>query len=318
MIISKFVIDKNIINNEVKILNNILAQQRQLKKTLLLYLEKISEGISNAVDPKDSNSLISCLDGIKKSFENIKENINQLIDLKRYLENIITFDAFDTSYLEKYNEKFLELFNKISEDNIFYYSFMESLLKYMMVLFPEKNISSNSNIHNQSENICVKSTENSNNLETQKNSENLTEQINTTSINDFQQFIENTLLIYEKRKIAILPYSVLELEECFSNNPEKYSSIQDIINKEYTISLNQYKNASFSRFKETFKLAKNKSNFSFIESLNLANESFFNTNLDPAVISACKSMDELDIYLSCLEDGALEDFKCFDIIHMNQ
>lgn len=62
MIVSKFVIDKNIINNEIKVLNNVLNQQRQLKKTLLLYLEKISEGIYNATDPQDSNSLISCLD----------------------------------------------------------------------------------------------------------------------------------------------------------------------------------------------------------------------------------------------------------------
>jgi hypothetical protein len=35
--------------------------------------------------------------------------------------------------------------------------------------------------------------------------------------------------------------------------------------------------------------------------------------LHPAIITACKSIDELDIYLSCLEDNQLDDFKIFDI-----
>lgn len=329
MIVSKFVIDKNIINNEISILNNILNQQRQLKKTLLVYLEKISEGISNAINPEDANSLLSCLDGIKKSFENIKENINKTTDLKLYLENITRFDALDTSYLEKYNKDFLELFNKVSEDNIFYYSFMESLLKYMKVIFPEKSIINN-DLDKQVKQI-VEDYLSSKNIGQMPTMPLATENINTPSEdlpNDenlkkdniqtpekTQEFIENTLLILEKKKIAILPYSVIELEDCFSNNPEKYSSIQDIINKEYTVSLNKYKNASFSRFKEAFNLAKNKSHLSFIKSLDLANELFFNTNLNPVVITACKNIDELDIYLSCLEYNILDKFKCFNILY---
>lgn len=317
MIISKFVIDKSIINNEVKVLNNLLNQQRQLKKILLSYLQKISEGIYNAIDPEDANSLISCLDGIKKSFENIKENINQIIDLKSYLENITKFDAFDTSYLEKYNEKFLELFDKISEDNIFYYSFMESLLKYMKVLFPEK-ISINTILNSQIEKIIEDSRLPQNTpQESHETLKEFTEPLKEQPAAEekFKEFIENTLLIYKKRKIAILPYSINELENCFSSNPEKYSSIQDIINTEYTVSLNNYKNAAFSRFREAFNLAKNKCKFSFIESLNLANELFFNTNLNPVIITACRNMDELDIYLSCLEYNVLEDFKCFNILY---
>ena len=45
MIVPNYVVDQGIIEKEIKELNNILSQQRQLKKTLLLYLEKISEGI---------------------------------------------------------------------------------------------------------------------------------------------------------------------------------------------------------------------------------------------------------------------------------
>ena len=86
MIIPKFTIDQNVINNEIKVINNILIQQRQLKEFLALYLKKISDELYNADNIEDSNSLISCLNGIQKSFENIKGNINQTIALKKYIE----------------------------------------------------------------------------------------------------------------------------------------------------------------------------------------------------------------------------------------
>lgn len=692
MIISKFTPDQNSIKQELEVLNNILNEQRKLKKTLLLYLEKISEGIFNATDPQDANSLVSCLNSIKKSFENLKGNINEIIELKHYLEDALYTNSLDNFSLDEYNSKYLELFEKISDDNVFYYSFIESLLKFMCVVFPEnvpeihsdeydynkkieeiaeknilepsssedttertlvetlpinddieevsiheetsdepdnssydeinsftnsennilednfesysdenindnislsediadnnfdntintdediidndldnnvtiedeesslddelesslleeiveeqllldynllaKNIYSenlsdtsdnndtnsleedfsldNNSLDNElddSENISennydeiskditddetlpssesisednleeekisddtlednsildielenllleeiieeqlfkdenseVQSLEDDvfedsiidqdfvdtidtlikdeviqdNNLEDSENSlenkntqdieledslleeildeqlledknnevsseesniekiindenflnetlnislsddssnniidildeliidDNLsqapafTELANTVSVDEHDieedddsiqeetsenieipEFVEKMLIVYEKDNKAILPYSILELEECFSNNPEKYSSIQDIIDKEYTVSTTNYKNTSFVRFKTTFNLAKNKSNLSFIESLNLSNELFFNSNAEPIIIAACKNTDELDIYLSCLADNVLEDFKCFEI-----
>ena len=340
MIISNFTIDKSIINNEITVLNNILAQQRQLKKTLLLYLEKISEVLYNATDIEDTNSLISCLNSIKKSFENIKNNINELNELKLYLEKISKLDTFNPAYFEKYNNKFLTLFEKISDDNIFYYSFIESVLKYMKIILPEKDFDSkfsksdlqpssnkldnttphnNNNNNNDVDNQSLNKIDDSKKLET-TNTEiskiNL-ENNNQDSVVDIQNqtFLEHTLLICEKQGFAVLPYSVMELENCFSNNPEKYSSIQDIINKEYTISLKNYKNVASARFRETFNLAKNKCHLSFIKSFNLANELFFNSNLNPLIITACKNMDELDIYLSCLDDNILDKFKCFNILY---
>ena len=101
-----------------------------------MYLEKISDGIYNASDPTDINSLVSCLDGIKKSFSNIKENINSVIELKQFLENTLKTSGYlNTFDCETYNKTFSELFEKITDDNVFYYSFMESLLKYMDVIF---------------------------------------------------------------------------------------------------------------------------------------------------------------------------------------
>ena len=312
MIGSKFILDENIINDELDTLNNILNQQRQLKKTLFLYLEKLSESLSNATDTHDTTSLISCLETIKKNFENIKENIDKIKELKKYLLDSLKLDFFDPIYFEKYNKDFKSLFNKISDDNIFYYTFMESILKHMTVNFPDFNSNTIKDI--------------SNNIELTPNvvSEKVLDETEIKNkINKLQNNInhenlhlnENVLLVSEKNKNVVLPYSTVELEIFFSDHPEKYSSIQDIIDKEYTLPLKYYKHAAISRFKEAFYLARKKSKLSFLKSLSLANEVFFNSNLNPAIITACRNVDELYIYLSCLDDNALDKFNCFKIVY---
>lgn len=312
MIGSKFILDENIINDELDTLNNILNQQRQLKKTLFLYLEKLSESLSNATDTHDTTSLISCLETIKKNFENIKENIDKIKELKKYLLDSLKLDFFDPIYFEKYNKDFKSLFNKISEDNIFYYTFMESILKHMTVNFPDFNSNTIKDI--------------SNNIELTPNvvSEKVLDETEIKNkINKLQNNInhenlhlnENVLLVSEKNKNVVLPYSTVELEIFFSDHPEKYSSIQDIVDKEYTLPLKYYKHAAISRFKEAFYLARKKSKLSFLKSLSLANEVFFNSNLNPAIITACRNVDELYIYLSCLDDNALDKFNCFKIVY---
>ncbi len=312
MIGSKFILDENIINDELDTLNDILNQQRQLKKTLLLYLEKLSEGLSNATDTHDTTSLISCLETIKKNFENIKDNIDKIKSLKKYLLDSLKFDFFDPIYFEKYNKDFKSLFNKISEDNIFYYTFMESILKYMTVTFPDFSSEDIKNISDVTLNSNIVSEKKSDETENKPDVNKLPQNSN---LNKDLNLNENVLLVSEKNKNVVLPYSTVELEIFFSDHPEKYSSIQDIVDKEYTLPLKYYKHAAISRFKEAFYLARKKSKLSFIKALSLANEVFFNSNLNPAIITACRNVDELYIYLSCLDDNTLDKFNCFKIVY---
>ena len=51
-----------------------------------------------------------------------------------------------------------------------------------------------------------------------------------------------------------------------------------------------------------------------LQAVDLATELFFNYNLHPAIITACKNSNELDVYLSCLEYNELEDFTSFKIV----
>ena len=39
----------------------------------------------------------------------------------------------------------------------------------------------------------------------------------------------------------------------------------------------------------------------------------FKYELNPIIITACRNLDELDIYLDCLDKNELFDFHCFDI-----
>ena len=135
--------------------------------------------------------------------------------------------------------------------------------------------------------------------------------VTTTEISDIKD--NNVLLISETQNKVFLPFKVSDLELKLKENPKKYNSIQDLIDAEYVFSLSKYKNSSVARFKEAYSLMKNRENASFSKCLDLALELAFKYNLNPAVISACKNLDELDIYLDCLDDLALDDFKIFDI-----
>jgi hypothetical protein len=58
---------------------------------------------------------------------------------------------------------------------------------------------------------------------------------------------------------------------------------------------------------------KDKENASLPQCLDMALELSFNTLLNPAIIPACKSLDELDIYLDCLYNNKLDKFPLFEI-----
>lgn len=125
---------------------------------------------------------------------------------------------------------------------------------------------------------------------------------------------ENILLISEAENKVVLPYTLESIKKTMEENEASYDTVQDVIAKEYTKPLTYYKHTSLARFREAFKLVKEREGGSFFKAMDLALELFSNYNLHPAVISACKTVNELDVYLSCLEYNELEDFHFFKTI----
>ena len=123
----------------------------------------------------------------------------------------------------------------------------------------------------------------------------------------------NILLVSEKDQKAYLPYFISDIEKIYKNSNKKYSSYQDVIESLYIVPLNRFKNASISRFRETLNLVLHKENLSIIKALDLGLELMFHYKLNPIIIAACRNLDELDLYLDCLEEDELFDFDCFEI-----
>ena len=123
----------------------------------------------------------------------------------------------------------------------------------------------------------------------------------------------NTLLISEKEGKVVLPYTAKEVKEILNSNDNQYQTAEEIIEKEFTRNFADYKSQFSSRYKETMKLARNKENYSLFESIALATEMMGKQLLHPAIISACRSLNDLDVYLDCLDKNELEDFKIFKI-----
>lgn len=136
---------------------------------------------------------------------------------------------------------------------------------------------------------------------------------------DEEKVIENnlednkTLIISEEDGKVYLPYTKAEIKNEILEH--KGTKISNLIEEKYICPLDKYKNAIRARFREGYNLMYKKEGKSRRSAVLLGIELMFETNLHPAIISACKNLEELDIYLDCLEDNELEKFSCFKIIY---
>ena len=130
-----------------------------------------------------------------------------------------------------------------------------------------------------------------------------------------EEFKENnTLLISEKEGKVYLPYNISQLKDYMQSYPDDYESYQDVVNSEFVLPLDIFmKNQSLARFKETYELIRNKELKSMVDAVRCSTKLMFKYDLNPAIIAACKTQNELDFYLECMESNNLSNFDCFDI-----
>lgn len=124
-----------------------------------------------------------------------------------------------------------------------------------------------------------------------------------------------TLVISEETQKVYLPYTIIDIMEKLNDASTGYQTVQDVIDEEYIVPLSEFKMPIISRFKESYKFMREKEKSSVYAAIDLALELMFNSNLNPAVIRACKNLRELNIYLDCLYENELEKFDCFKVIY---
>lgn len=143
-----------------------------------------------------------------------------------------------------------------------------------------------------------------------------TSQINT-SYSDMVGTNENkVLIISEKENKVYLPYKKTELKAYLSQYPTSYYSYKNVIEKEFILPLNYFmNNPSMARFRETYSLYRDREATSIVEALKKALSLAFKSELNPAVIAACKTKKQLNNFILCLDENKLNDFSDFEIIY---
>jgi len=261
-------------------------------------MEKISESFENLKDIDNTELLFCILKKIKKAFEAVNYNIDilkklntDLIEIKNSIETSINDDTFLT--IDYFNDNYNHYKEYITKNTNIVNEFLQNYIDKCHFVFTNSTI-----IENKKTNPC--------------SSEKTHEEINDTVALEKDN---NILLISEKENTVFLPYLLSDIKNIFEKNKDKYIDLQDVINKNYIVPLSRFKNPILSRFKEAFYLMKNKENASLPQCLDLALELAFNSLLNPSVIAACKNLDELDIYLDCLNNNELSKFTIFETVY---
>ncbi len=121
------------------------------------------------------------------------------------------------------------------------------------------------------------------------------------------------MVVSEKEQKAYLPFFYSKVKEIYQNSKNIYETLQDVVDNLYVIPLDKFKNSAISRFRESFYLVRNKENGSVSKAIDLGLELMFKYELSPIIIAGCRNLEELDIYLDCLEENEVQDFPCFEI-----
>lgn len=300
--------DFNILDNFIKsnLISNLKAEKENIKQIINLYENKKSNllaittnmiEITDLMDEKKLENFYQTVSSLKDSFEHIEviqalaskleKDLNETISLyDKSLEN--NKDEIKANLVE-YNKRRDELSNKIFEfENIntaVLNSAIELSLKVSNKKLKKKNVLEKDTMIKKEIKVDIE-------LEPHDN---------------------NVLIISEKEQKAYLPFFYSEVKNIFQNSNNQYQTLQDVVDDLYIISLDKFKNSSIARFREAFHLIRNKEKGSITKALDLGLELMFNYSLNPIVVAACRNLDELDIYLDCLEENELYDFNCFEI-----
>lgn len=308
-----------IIEKELDFINSSLNMQKNLSTQVLKYFKELATDIDVNKDAKNMELYLlksnKVNDMLLKSNKNITEYEKIYENIKGFCDNAANLKITElVECIDEYNA----IYRVASEEIMINTSEIEAFLKETtpefqdIVYIQEHTTTLDETISSVAEDLKAEKRE-----EYKHDSEiyKLEENVLDPDMVRHRDLSENTLIISEQEKKVILPYSYKKLNNILKANPDKYSDIYDVIDKIFTKPIKYYKNAPVARFREAYKLAKDKESMSFKGALDLAFECFFNSALHPAIISSCDNLNQLDVYLSCLEYDELEDFYFFDIIY---
>ena len=320
---------ENLLKNELSTIINLKASTQNNKNYLMNTLEKLSNNFTAENVIEEAKMLPQLFKTLNDALSKANSNVLILKDLETAVNSILfsismqySNNSIDISDLERqlnlYNLKKIESKNTILNNSTYVEKFITSTQAVVNNL--------TECIENSKENVIKNFKESKQNNSSINKIENIDKNSETSELSDITNITNNanenilykpyklqendTLLISEKQEKIFLPYTLQDLSN-FISTSEK--SIEDIIRENFIIPINKFKNPTMSRFKEAYNLAKNKSDYSMLKSFNFAVDVMFKYSLNPAIIIACKNVEELKDYLNCLKEQKLNLFKAFKI-----
>jgi len=272
------------VNQDTKELENYKNSYNRKIELYTIYLNSVDFLADKCGE--DENGIINYKDKITKKLDVFR---TQILEVDEALKNLKEFLVVNEN-----SEKHYRVNNEITQYNI----------KYMKI----KDNFINNSIYEES--IMLDYIKNQTNVV----QHNYNEAIKTYNICEDETIVNNdTLLISETQNKVILPYTSKEINDILNDEKNNYQSVNEVIENIFTRPFSDYKVQFISRYSETMKLAKDKEKCGLTEAINLSIEMMKKKYLHPAIITACRNLDELDVYLDCLDKNELDDFKIFKI-----
>lgn len=301
----------NSFNSEIKEINSKISYQEKLRDDIVQFINSIAD-VLKLNDPEiDNYSLYKLSTEVTKIFELINSNIELLSKLGQQLNGLDSEIVDLLLEVEKSNH---------TED---YYKSTVRKIKFKIDDYSQFLKEANSTLTSNNSEID----EFLENPNTQKyltgfniNIKKATpfSAINTLSSSSIKRLDNekdnNILIISEKDNKVFLPYTVEEIQDYLEQFPEQYSSFESVVAKEFILPLNYYMlHPVLSRFREAYSLCRDREAKPIFESLKYGMDMMFNRRLNPAIIAACKTQEQLSNYLTCLEKNDLKSFTDFEI-----
>lgn len=296
----------NRMDSDVKKIDESLRKEEIYRNQIVTYINTLNDMLtSNSSD----NNILKAIDDSKNYFQIVNENIKQLNIYKESFGNI--------------KHQIMDFLIKIdSLDNISEVNLKDDISKLKLDISVFTLDSKNIENDIQSNNEKIEEFLNKNNITTSIEFEYTKPTYNKLSDNikesDKQDTYiaknNNTLVVSEKLKKVLLPYSEKEILEYLEQYPNQYKSFEDVVRKEYIIPIDMYlKHPVIARFRESYSLIRDKEAMSILDAFKFAMEMMFRYEINPAIIAACKSKLQLEKYLDCLSRKKLDEFLDFEI-----
>ena len=303
-------------NNEE--FTKILESEKKIRDIIVNLINGLNDSIRKSnISHKNSSKEVNMLSKAQKIFETVNSNISML-QINEEISNNLNKEIIDLLIKVEADEgnssetKFIEEITSLKTKIADFSNVVEDMKKTIL-----QNNSSIQNFINNTdvqEYFRIFSIKFSNVIQDVQNQDSTKQTENINIVSSDVNENNNCLLISETKRKVFLPYSKQEVLEYIEKYPTQYTSFEDVVRQEFIYPTDYYlKHPAVSRFRETYALIRDREAKSIFEAFKFAMDMMFNYNLNPAIIAACKSQNQLEHYLDCLDSKTVDDFKDFEI-----